>query len=406
MNSARNTPESGRTPVIRLAARGDGATADGRFVAGAVPGDWVAPDGSISPGPDHRVPACRHFGHCGGCQLQHVSDRVIADFTRERILAPLAAAGIVPAQVMPVHMSAAGARRRAAMRATRRDGQVRIGFNARAQHSLVDMAECPVLHPALFALVAPLRTLLGPHLAERSAIGITMTLTDDGVDLLLSNLQASSLPVIEGLSRFAADHGLARLSVDGPFGVETVAAPGSPSVRLGGTAVTLPPAAFLQATADGEAALVAAVRAIVGDAPRIVDLFAGVGTFALALAGRARVHAVEGAGPAIDALQAARHPAVSIAHRDLFRRPLTAAELARFDAAVIDPPRAGAIAQTQALAASGIAAIAAVSCNPATFARDAERLAGAGYALCRLWPIAQFRWSTHVELAAEFRRPN
>jgi 23S rRNA (uracil1939-C5)-methyltransferase len=368
----------------------------------------IGPDGAIvAHGPHHIAPACRHFGTCGGCQIQHVADPAIADFARDRILQPLARVGLTPTEVMPVHLSPPGARRRAAMRATRTNGEVRLGFNAEGAHSLVDMHECPVLHPALLALVAPLRRLLAPHLKERSAIGITMTLTDAGVDLLLANLQANSLPVIQGLTDFAKAHGLARLSVEGPMGVETLVAAGDPAVRLGGVPVTLPPAAFLQATADGEAALVAAVTSIIGRAGRVADLFAGSGTFALPLSATAKVEAVDGAGPAIRALETAARRAnrpVSVQHRDLFRRPLTAQDLDRFEAVVIDPPRAGAIAQTEQLALSKVPTIAAVSCNPATFARDAERLVTGGYTLHRLWPIAQFRWSTHIELAAEFRR--
>lgn len=402
-----------REQVVGMGAKGDGVTQSGRFVAGAVPGDTVGADGAIlARGPDHIEPACRHFGSCGGCQLQHVSDTAIADFARDRVLQPLARVGITPAQLQPVHMSPPGARRRAAMRATRTNGDVRLGFNAEGAHSLVDMNECPVLHPDLFALVAPLRRLLGPHLKERSAIGITMTLTDAGVDLLLANLQANSLPLIQGLTDFAQAQGLARLSVEGPMGVETLVAAGDPAVRLGGVPVTLPPAAFLQATADGEAALIEAVTSIIGRAAlssgaRVADLFAGSGTFALPLSATAKVEAVDGAGPAIRALESAARRAnrpVTVQHRDLFRRPLTAQELGAFEAVVIDPPRAGAIAQTEQLAASKVPVIAAVSCNPATFARDAERLVGGGYTLHRLWPIAQFRWSTHVELAAEFCR--
>jgi 23S rRNA (uracil1939-C5)-methyltransferase len=372
----------------------------------------VDPEGRILvPGPNHITPACRHFGQCGGCQIQHVADPAIAEFARDRILQPLARVGATPASVSAVHMSPPGARRRAAMRATRTaralGGEVRLGFNAEGAHSLVDLQECPVLDPAILALVAPLRRLLAPHLKERSAIGITFTRTDAGVDLLLANLQADSLPLIEGLTDFARTHGLARLSVEGPMGVETLVAAGDPSVRFGGVPVTLPPAAFLQATADGEAALVDAVTAIVGRAGRIADLFAGSGTFALPLSRTADVLAVDGAGPAIRALEVAARRAgrpLSVQHRDLFRRPLSADELARFEAVVIDPPRAGAIAQTEQLAASKVPVIAAVSCNPATFARDAERLVNGGYTLHRLWPIAQFRWSTHIELAAEFRR--
>jgi 23S rRNA (uracil1939-C5)-methyltransferase len=339
--------------------------------------------------------------------LQHVADAALCDFARQRSLEPLARLGIMPAGVRPVHLSPPGSRRRAALRATRTAGQVRLGFNAEGAHSLVDLQECPVLHPALFALVAPLRRLLAPHLAERAAIAVTMTVTDNGVDLLLANLQARTLPAIEGLTAFAAEQRLARLSLEGPLGVETLVAAADPSVRLGGVPVTLPPAAFLQATADGEAALVAAVTEILGDAPTVVDLFSGVGTFSLPASRTARVHAVEGAAAPLQALARAARSAgrpVTTEHRDLFRRPLGADELARFTAAIIDPPRAGAALQTEALAASPIRRIAAVSCNPATFARDAERLVAAGFRLDTLWPVAQFRWSTHVELVAEFRR--
>lgn len=393
--------------IVRFAARGDGVTADGTFVPRTVPGDHILADGAILPGPDHLVPVCRHFGTCGGCQMQHVSDRLLARFATDRVTQPLARAGIVPDALMPTHMSPPGSRRRVAMRATRTDGEVRLGFNAEGAHRLVDMQQCPVMRPELFALVAPLRQLLGPYLKERSAIGVTLTLTANGPDLLLSNLQANSVPVIEGLTQFAEAHGLARLSVEGPMGVETVVAAADPHVLLGGVAVTLPPAAFLQATEDGEGALVAAVTAITRGARKVADLFAGAGTFALPVSASASVVAADGAGPAIRALEeAARRSgrAIRTEHRDLFRRPLSAEELNAFDAVIIDPPRAGAIAQMEQLAHSRVARIAAVSCNPATFARDAEWLVAGGYRLGRLWPVAQFRWSTHVELVAEFRR--
>lgn len=393
--------------VVRLAARGDGVTGDGRYVPGALPGDRLRADGTHVHGPGHVEPVCRHFGSCGGCQLQHAADDLLVSFAADRVLEPLARVGIVPDSVEPVHLSPAHARRRAAMRATRTGGEVRIGFNAAGQHRIIDLAECPVLHPDLLALVAPLRALLSPHLPERSAIGVNLTLTDGGVDLLLSNLQADRLPVIEGLTAFARDHRLARLSVEGPLGVETIVARTEPSVRLGGVPVILPPAAFLQATADGEAALVRAVQATVGEARHVADLFAGCGTFALPLSAGARVQAVEGSAPALRALaeaaRRARRP-LSVEHRDLFRRPLTTVELAGHDAVVIDPPRAGARAQMAELARSTVGVIAAVSCNPATFARDAALLVAGSYRLERIWPVAQFRWSTHVELVASFRR--
>lgn len=397
------------TPIIRLAARGDGLTADGRHVPGAAPGDRLLADGSLEPGPGRATPPCRHFGHCGGCQLQHVADEALAAFAHDRVAEPLAHAGLAPAAICPTHLSPPGSRRRAALRATRTAGEVRLGFNEAGAHSIVDLAHCPVLHPALEALLPPLRALLAPHLAERSALAVTLTLTDGGVDLLLGNLQANDLPLIEGLGAFARAQGLARLSVDGPMGVETLFLAAEPMLAMGGVPVVLPPAAFLQATADGEAALVAAVQAIVGKARHIADLFSGCGTFSFPLAARAAVTAVDGTGPAIRALDTAVRRAgarVVTQHRDLFRKPLSPDELNAFDAVVIDPPRAGAQAQAANLALSRVPVVAAVSCNPATFARDAATLVKGGYTLGRVWPVAQFRWSTHVELVAEFRRPS
>lgn len=395
------------SPVTRLAARGDGVTDDGRHVAGAVPGDSVAADGAITRGPNHQPARCRHFLDCGGCQLQHVPDALLAAFARDRVVEPLARAGLHARELMPTHLSPAGARRRAALRATRTNGEVRLGFNATGEHRIVDLLECPVLHPALERLLPPLKQLLAPHLGERSAISVTLTLTDSGPDLLLGNLQANSVPMIEGLGAFAAAHSLARLSVEGPIGIETLVVPADPVLHMGGVAVTLPPAAFLQATADGEAALVAAVRAITGKAKRVADLFAGCGTFSLPLATSARVTAADGTSAAIRALETAARRSgspITILHRDLFRKPLSVDELNGFDAVVIDPPRAGAQAQMANLALSRVPVVAAVSCNPATFARDAQALVKGGYSLGRLWPVAQFRWSTHVELVAEFRR--
>ncbi|WP_448585598.1 class I SAM-dependent RNA methyltransferase [Thermaurantiacus sp.] len=401
MNDA---PES--VEVVRLAARGDGVTADGRFVPGAVPGDRLLADGTLRPGPGRVTPPCIHFGACGGCRLQHVAEPLLADFATARILDPLARLGIVPEDVRPAHLSPPGSRRRASLRAVRRAGRVELGFNVEGSHALVDLAMCLVLSPRLLALVSPLRALLAGLMPDKGAVGIRMTATDGGIDLLLSNLAAERLPVVEALAAFAEAQRLARLSVEGPLGVETVVAPGVPAVRLGGVPVTLPPGAFLQATADGERALVAAALQGVAGARRVADLFCGVGTFALPLSQSAHVLAADASGPALHALaraaKAASRP-VETQHRDLFRHPISAAELKRFDAVVIDPPRSGAAAQTAQIAAARVPVVVAVSCNPATFARDAERLASAGYRLETLWPVGQFRWSTHVELVALFR---
>jgi 23S rRNA (uracil1939-C5)-methyltransferase len=215
-------------------------------------------------------------------------------------------------------------------------------------------------------------------------------------------VSAQGLAQAEALSEFARANGLARLALDDGYGPQTLWEPAPVTVTLGGVAVALPHGAFLQATDDGEAALVAAVREAVGEAGTIADLFAGLGTFALSL--RGRIYAAEGARDAVLALKAAGR-GLFVEHRDLFRRPLETAELDRFDAIVLDPPRAGAKEQVARLAAARVGRIAYVSCNPATFARDAAVLAAGGYRPDWVKPVGQFRWSTHVELAACFSRP-
>lgn len=393
------------SPVIRIGARGDGVTADGRFVPFGVPGDTLADDGTLIHGPDHQVPPCRHFPECGGCQLQHVADPAYAVWAVGRIVHALSGAGVSPGTVEPVHLSPPRSRRRASLRGVKRGGQLVLGFNAEASHRIVDIRECHVLLPGLFALVAPLRGLLAAALKDGQGAGVTLTMTLTGIDLLLSNVAATKLADIERLAAFADAHDLARLSVENEGGVETIAERRVPIVRLGGVDVALPPAAFLQATEDGEAALVAAVLRATHGAGKVADLFAGLGTFALSLAASARVLAADAAGPAMLALKAAAVGRLLLTeHRDLFRNPLTVAELDRFDAVVFDPPRAGAAAQVALLAQSAVKCVVAVSCNPSTFARDAALLCAGGYRLERLWPVGQFRWSTHVELVARFVR--
>lgn len=396
--------------VIRLAARGDGVTSGGRYVGGVAPGDRVWFDGDavrIEPGPHHQVPPCRHFPECGGCQVQQVDDAAYADWAAERIVHALRAQGVEPAAVEPVHLSPPNSRRRASLKAARRGRNVALGFNAEGSHLIVDMHECHILRPELFALVAPLRELLAEALTDGQGGGVTMTLTEAGIDLLLSNVQAGSVANIERLTRFAGQHRLARLSVETAAGVDVIAEPNPPFVRFDGVPVTLPPGSFLQATLDGEVALQAAVLSATAGARSCADLFCGAGTFALPLSAGARVHAVDAAGPAVRALEAAAKVSgrrITVEHRDLFRRPLRADELKRFDAVAIDPPRAGAREQVAELVKAKVPVVAAVSCNPNTFARDAAMLVAGGYRLERLWPVGQFRWSTHVELAARFVR--
>jgi len=414
--------------IVRLAARGDGVTADGRFVTLAAPGDLVRFRGeiaSLEPGPNRVTAPCRHFPECGGCRMQHVSDPAYVRWMGERIGHALAQAGVAIGELMPAHLSPPRSRRRAALRAVRHGRAVTLGFHIEGTHRVLDLHECWVLRPEIFALLAPLRPLLGRLLRDGEGGGVSATLTDTGVDLMLSNVAAEGATALGALAAFAAAHDLARLSVETAGGVETVAQARAPAVRMGATWVEVPPAPFLQATREGEAALVAAVLAASGGGEmagagvagssvaglRVADLFCGLGTFALPLAAAgARVTAVDASGPAVSALGRAAAMglgaghALATQHRDLFRRPLTAAELAGLDAVVFDPPRAGARAQVAEIARSGVARVVAVSCNPATFARDAAELVASGYRLERLWPVGQFRWSSHVELVADFGR--
>ncbi len=393
-------------PIVRIAARGDGITASGRYSPMAAPGDMLAIDGSVTPGPHHVTPPCRHFPACGGCQLQHIDDVAYAEFVVDRVASALAAQRFADAEIRAPHLSPPHTRRRATLTAERRGRQLLLGFNGAQSNRIVDLAVCPVLHPALEALVKPLRGLLPTLLADRKAAGVQMTMTDQGVDLLISNVEAEGLDAVMALADFAQQHRLARLSIDEGFGPTVRWEPEPVTITLGGLAVPMPEGAFLQATADGEAKLVAAVREAVGEVQNSADFFAGLGTFALTLPGL--VLAAEAARDAIFSLQSAANRAgrtVACEHRDLFRRPLTAKELAKFDAVVLDPPRAGARDQVAEIAASVVPRIAYVSCNPATFARDASILANGGYRLDWVQPVGQFRWSTHVELAAAFSRP-
>lgn len=386
--------------IVRVAARGEGIADDGRHVALAAPGDTLTADGAIVPGPHHLDPPCRHYPECGGCQLQHLDDASWSAFITDRIAAALDAQG-VRAPIRPPALSPPRTRRRAVLHV---EPSGRIGFTAERSHQIVDLHECHVLAPELFALVRPLKRLLPTFRAKRR-LDVHLTLADQGVDVLVKGVAPEGLAHHDALTAFAQANGVARIAFDDGMGPETRWEPEPVTITLGGVAVPLPPGAFLQATVEGEAALVAAAREAVQGARIVADLFAGLGTFALSL--DARVYAAEGARDAIMALKAAAGRAqrpVFTEHRDLFRRPLTTAELDRFDAIVLDPPRAGAREQVLQLAASKVATIGYISCNPGSFARDAQELCKAGYTLDWVQPVGQFRWSTHVELASRFSR--
>jgi 23S rRNA (uracil1939-C5)-methyltransferase len=391
-------------PIVRIAARGDGVTAGGRHVALAAPGDLLCEDGRIEPGPNHQPPPCRHFPECGGCQLQHVNDAAYRDYLRDRVAGALAQHGLETG-IRDPHLSPPNSRRRATLRALKAGQGVAIGFNAARSNQIIDMRECFILRPELFALVEPLRRLLAPLLRPRRIAEVRLTLADQGVDVAIAGVPAEGLEAAEAMTAFGGANRLARLSLDEGHGPEVRYEPDPATVTLSGVAVPLPVDAFLQATLDGEAALVAAVREAVGGARHIADLFAGIGTFAFALDGP--VTTAEASRDAVLALQSAARRAgraITTEHRDLYRRPYDVKELAAFEAVVLDPPRAGAEEQVKQLASAAVGRIAYVSCNPATFARDAGILAGGGYRLDWARPVGQFRWSTHIELAACFSR--
>jgi 23S rRNA (uracil1939-C5)-methyltransferase len=365
-----------------------------------VPGDAVLDDGALAFGPHHQEPPCRHFPECGGCQLQHADDQAYRGYLVSRIESALAQHDLA-ADIRAPHLSPPNSRRRATLKALKTAGGVQLGFNAEMSHRIIDMRECHILRPELFALTQPLRELLGGMLQPKRIAEIQLILINSGADVLIKGIHARRLDEIEQLTSFAMKHDLARLSLDRGLGPEALCEPQPASVTLAGVPVPFPPGSFLQATEDGEAALIEAVAEAIAGGGAIADLFSGLGTFALAT--RA-AYAAEASRDAAAALKRVAAPALTVEHRDLYRRPLDRGELKRFGAVILDPPRAGAEEQVGELAKSVVARIAYVSCNPATFARDAKRLVGGGYALEWVQPVGQFRWSTHVELAACFTR--
>ena len=394
--------------IVRIAARGDGVTADGRHVPMSAPGDRLRADGGLQHGPHHAEPPCMHYPLCGGCQLQHLDEESLAAYVRDRVAGALAGQDVEAEEVLPAYVSPPRTRRRASLRAARFGKKLALGFSSENSHRIVDMQMCDILHPSLFALVDPLRTLLHPMVGERRAVHAKLTLVDQGVDVLLEGVSADGLEETERLSSFAAENRLARLSIDDGYGPQTRYEPEPATVSFDDVPVGFPPYAFLQATADGEAALINAVRPALKEAAIWADLFSGLGTFALSLGAGRKVYAAEAARDLVLAMKGAVNAAqrqVGIDHRDLFRRPLTPEEVNRFDAILLDPPRAGAREQVGQLAQSQVPVIVYVSCNPGSFARDAKQLIEGGYVLKSVQPVGQFRWSTHVELAAVFVRP-
>jgi 23S rRNA (uracil1939-C5)-methyltransferase len=424
----RGTGARHEVAIEAIGARGDGvARLDGVriFVPLAVPGDRLRVriagrrgDGLVGEPVEwferasRTEPPCPHFGVCGGCQLQHVPAAQYRAWKHAQVVAALAQRGLDGIPVAPLVSARPGGRRRARFAFVRHGATVRLGFRERTGHHVVEVGVCPVMVPQLVSLLPPLGALLARLDPARGGGELEATASATGIDLQITAAHAPTLAAREALAAFAQARDLARISwrLDATSAAEPIVQRRAPRIAFGEVQVELPSGAFLQATEAAEIAIRRAVEEAIGDVRRIADLFAGCGTFSLPLAAAGRlVHALERAPAMLAALEQAAGGAglvgrVTTERRDLHRAPLAGAELDRFEALVLDPPRAGARAQAAALAASRVARLAMVSCNPATFARDARILTDGGWRCVRVQPIDAFLWSSRIELVAAFVR--
>jgi 23S rRNA (uracil1939-C5)-methyltransferase len=409
-----------RLMIARLGSRGDGIadTAAGTiYVPYALPGETA----EVEPWPGHAdrrhlikvdvvspdriAPICPHFGVCGGCALQHLTTARYRDWKRALVVAALARAGL-DAPVDDLIDAHGEGRRRAVFHArVSAHDVIEVGFAAQKAHHVVAIDRCPILAPGLSGAIEATWAIAEVLAAARKPLDIQVTATDGGLDVDVRGSGPLTAAAMTALARVADRRNLARLTRHG----EIVAQRVLPTVGIGRAQLVLPPGAFLQATAAGEANLARLVEAHCAGAGTVADLFCGVGPFGLRLAERARVTAADNDADAILALRRAAAGAKGLKPfaaqvRDLFRSPLVPTELKQFDAVVFDPPRQGAEAQARELAASIVPVVVAVSCNPTTFARDAGILVGGGYRLARVTPVDQFLYSAHVEVVACFKR--
>ncbi|OBY26524.1 class I SAM-dependent RNA methyltransferase [Leisingera sp. JC1] len=409
--------DAARTTVMisRLGHQGDGVADGPLFAPRTLPGELVTgiAEGSrltqvrIETPSEHRVqPPCRHYKACGGCQLQHASDVFVEKWKTNVVRNALAAQGL-ETEFRPILTSPPRSRRRATLAVRRTKKGAMAGFHGQASDVITEIPDCQLLDPELLAAIPVAEALALAGASRKAPLSVAVTALDAGLDILVKNGKPLDGSLRIELAQLAEKHRIARLTWDD----EPVAMEQPPVQPFGAAQVCPPPGAFLQATREGEAALLAAVLEITKGAKRIVDLFAGCGTFSLPLAQFAEVHAVEGEGEMVKALDDGWRKAkglkkVATEVRDLFRNPMLPEDLnpfgAAFEAAVIDPPRAGAEAQVAQLTKARTPVIAYVSCNPVSFARDAKALVEAGYSLDWVQVVDQFRWSAHTELAAKF----
>jgi len=413
--------------ITALGGQGDGiGEHNGQkvFVPHTVPGDWVRvrADGKrgdtlkarvvsvLQAGEGRQTPPCPHYGECGGCSLQHLTEQAEQDWKRNIVVDALSRRGLNDVEVASTRMLPTDSRRRTRWTAIRAGGRLLFGYQQKGTNQVVDIQNCAVLDPRLNDLISIVKTLVSTLKIPKKGLGVSATLTDSGVDLTIEAPGEPDMPLRMRLSEFAQEHDLPRLSW-GAGAPEIITMAKEPLIEFGGVKVVAPATGFLQASAAAEQVLAELVVDHVGAAKKVTDLYAGVGTFALTLAAKGiHVLAFDGDERAITAMQSAVNRSagrlsVQADVRDLDRRPLQNREFKGLDAVVLDPPRAGAQAVCAELATSPVARIAYVSCNPGTFSRDARVLVDGGYRLKRVTPVNQFAWSPHVELVAAFERP-
>ena len=394
-----------RRVFVPFALPGERVRARLRPAAG---GDLAAADIEIlEPSPD-RIGLAEET--CGGCALRYWAEPAYRAWKIDLVRQAFGHRGLALPQRLETVFVPAATRRRAEFAAAKHGGRIHLGFHARGSTAVVDGHECPILVPALRALVKPLRSAIGEILCDGQDADILATETLTGIDLLITADDTPSAAARVNLARFAAEHSVARIGWQGKRGTpEPIVLLRAPQVRFGDVLVDLPMPPFLQPSAEGEAALKSAILSMIGKPKRIAELYAGAGTFTFDLAKIGSVHAVEGNKPALAALERAAKRAqlshrITTEARDLERAPLSFQEFKNHNAVVFDPPRAGAKAQSEMLAKTRVKRIVGVSCNPATFARDARTLVDGGYEMSAVTIVDQFIWSHHVELVAEFRR--
>ena len=402
-----------------MGGEGDGFSDGPVFVPFTLAGERVLARGGgerrelvevLAASAERIEPVCSHFGTCGGCALQHWNHAPYLAWKVERLVRTLARQHI-ETEILPPFAAQAGTRRRVALhaRAATREA-AKAGYKGRKSWDLVDIDACPIADPAIQAAIPALKRLAAPLFEHpKSAPTLHVTLTAAGLDIDVSGVERRSGGLSADarvqLAERAAEADFVRVTLDGEVAYQAR----TPQVRLGPAIVALPPGAFLQATPGAEVAMAGFIAEAAQGAGRIADLYCGVGTFTFRLAEMAPVHAADFAAPAIGALISALASApglkgLTAEARDLVRRPVLAEELRKTDLAVFDPPRAGAAEQTAELARSSLARVIGVSCNPATFARDARILIDAGFSLERVLPVDQFLWSPHIELVGVFSR--